>query len=259
MTNKNAMITGGSAGIGLELAKVFLKDYDLILVARNLEKLEKVKALLLKESPNRSISIYSIDLTSSSQREDLFLKVPKVDLLINNAGTGYAGKSFSLTQEENNFQISLNCQALVSLCSYYGEKMLSSNTGKIVNISSMAAYASIPYFNVYAATKAFVLSYSEALQIELSSKNIKVFTICPGGVSTEFHLKARLSNKIVQDMANFMMEPKELAVFIEKSIKGNSKVFIPGISNQLTVLLLKLLPNKFKAIVASKIYQKYIN
>lgn len=191
-----ALITGASAGLGLEYAKVFAADkHDLVLVARRREKLDQLAAELVKAHGIKALVI-AADLQDPAAPQQIFDEVTKAGLqlefLVNNAGFGSNGpfKSSDLVKELG--QITVNCSALLALTHLFLPGMLERKKGRILNIGSTAGFQAGPYMATYYATKAFVNSFSEALGHELRNSGITVTVSCPGATLTEFTQVAKM-------------------------------------------------------------------
>jgi len=163
---ETVLITGASTGIGYEFAKIFAKhNYNLILVARNLERLQKVKNELQTNSINIHIIAKDLSISSSVDEinQELMDKNLNVNILINNAGFGFAGPFYELDLKSQLDMIQVNVNSLVKLTGLILPSMIKNGYGKIMNVASTAAFQPGPYMAIYYATKAFVLSFSEAL------------------------------------------------------------------------------------------------
>ncbi len=188
------VITGASSGIGKEFAKRFAKrDFDLLLVSSNEEKLLMAKEEIAKET-NVNILALSLDLSLKESSEQLYAYVleNKLDVvsLINNAGFGDYKQFLDGDLEKYQKMIDLNDRALMSLSYLFGNYFKEKGFGHIVNIASIAGFMPGPYMSVYYASKAFVLNFSLALKDELEKYNVKVTTICPGPIDTNFWNRA---------------------------------------------------------------------
>ena len=188
--NKTVLITGASSGIGLEFAKIFSeKGNNIILVARSEEKLNEICSKLSSEF-NISACYYAKDLSLPGAAKDIFEKVTadgyKVDFLINNAGFGDNHDFVKTDCEVHSKMIKLNILALTELCHFFGKEMCKHRNGKILNVASLAAFSAGPYMSVYYASKAFVLSFSEALAEEFLDYNVSVTCLCPGPTESNF-------------------------------------------------------------------------
>lgn len=238
------LITGATAGIGYELAKIYANDgYNLVLVARNIERLEKVKSEL-NLMYNVNIHTLSIDLSIDNSCEEIFNYVNKkhltVDILINNAGVGSFGYFKELDINKEVDQININVKALSELTRLFLPTMINNEAGSILNVASTAAFCSGPKMATYYATKAFVLSFTEAIYEEVKGSNIKISCLCPGAVRTEFLDKSGIKkNEIAKKN---MMTAKEVAKIAYKDFNKGKLIIIPGVKNKIIVGFNKIVP-----------------
>lgn len=193
-----ALVTGATTGIGLELAKLLARDgHPLILVARNAKRLQEVSDALRRDY-HVDVSIFARDLAEPGTAQELFSAVEKtgaeVEILINNAGFGVYGEFSKSPLEDELGMIELNISALTVLTKLFLPRMLRFGRGKIMNVSSTAAFQPGPLMSVYYATKAYVLFFSEALAEELRGTGVSVTTLCPGATVTEFQSRAAMGN-----------------------------------------------------------------
>lgn len=189
-TKKVALITGASAGIGLELAKIHSeKGGDLIIVARRKDKLEQLKSEL-QSKYNNKVMIIAKDLVKAGSAQEVYNEVKaagiEVDYLINNAGFGALGKFHELELETHFSMINLNITALTALSRLFLPDFVKRNSGRILNVSSTASFMPGPLQAVYFATKAYVTFLSNAIAEELSDTNVSVTALMPGATETEF-------------------------------------------------------------------------
>lgn len=191
-----ALITGASSGLGEEFAfQLAPRVQKLVLVARREDRLQNIADQLREQFPHVAVAVYCADLTRVSHREELagMLKergfIP--DLLVNNAGMGDYGEFANAEWERIDAMLRLNVEALTHLTHLILPDMIHRGFGAVVNVSSLASLLPIPDFAVYAATKAYVTSFSEALRIEVREHGISVLAVCPGPVHTEFGEVAR--------------------------------------------------------------------
>lgn len=187
---KKVLITGASSGIGYEFAKIFAsKGDDVILVARSEEKLFEIQKKL-QEKYRIFAYVYAKDLTKENSGKELFEEITadghRVDYLINNAGFGDNHRYLHTDFETHEKMVKLNILSLMELCHYFGKVMYNRGEGKILNVASIAAFSAGPYMSVYFASKAFVLSFSEALNEEFKDRNVSVTCLCPGPTYTNF-------------------------------------------------------------------------
>lgn len=200
-----ALVTGASGGIGLELAREHARTGgDLVLVARRAEKLAAHKAVLEKEF-GVQVTVLAQDLVATGAAEAVFAATEsanlQVDVLINNAGFGGHGKFHERSLDDERAMISLNIQTLTELCRLYLPGMVARGNGKILNVASTAGFLPGPLQAVYYATKAYVVSFSQAIAEELRGTGVSVTALCPGPVKTGFVEAANLEGVEVFDKA----------------------------------------------------------
>jgi short-subunit dehydrogenase len=190
LTAKTALITGASSGIGVELAKAFARrGVNLVLVARRKDRLDAVAAQIRAESPVE-VAVVAQDLSTPNSAAELEAKLratrTQVDVLINNAGFGTHGRFVNEDRYRVRDEISLNVSALVDLTAAFLPGMIARDFGVVVNVASTASFQPVPGMAVYAATKAFVRSFTEALWGEIETPNVRVFAVNPGATESEF-------------------------------------------------------------------------
>lgn len=243
-----AFISGATSGIGKELAiQLAKRHYDLVIVGRRLDLLNE-----LKESfPKESIKAVQLDLMNQNQTTEFLKSIEKedFDLWINNAGFGKAGYSNLIDTDQELNMIDLNIKSLHQLTKFAIKHM---KKGKIVNVSSLASYLPTPKLASYAATKAYVTSYSQALNYELKQQNIpiKVITVSPGPVKTEFAKTAGVNQKMKG------MDVKKCVNIILKGIDKNKKVIIPGFKMKFLKLIIPFIPKTLLLSSSHKIQSK---
>ncbi|MFL6552457.1 MAG: SDR family NAD(P)-dependent oxidoreductase, partial [Chthoniobacterales bacterium] len=192
----NALITGASAGIGREFARQLAgRARSIILVARRDEKLIELADQLQLDQPNLLVHVRKVDLADIRQLQDFLERLDgeklEVDLLINNAGLGDSGPFAESHPDRNKEMTVVNVEALTLITRHFVPRMIAERRGAILNVSSSAGFLPIPGSAVYAATKAYVTSFSEALRAELSETGVSVCALCPGPVVTEFQQVAK--------------------------------------------------------------------
>ena len=243
-----ALITGASSGIGAAFAQELAsRQTDLVLVARSEDKLQQL-ARQLHNQYQIQIEVLKQDLCMPEAANRIFeataAKNITVALLINNAGFGDYG-AFNDSQPSKQLEmIQLNITALVDLTYQFLPLMQQRRSGKIINVSSIAAFQGMPYMSVYAATKAFVLSFSEALWAENQGKGVKVLALCPGSTKTDFFDRAGFKkfssgSRAFENSASTSEVVKEALKALDK---GASQVVTGGLPNQIIYNLSRLLP-----------------
>ncbi|ELC8466811.1 SDR family NAD(P)-dependent oxidoreductase [Clostridium perfringens] len=253
---KTVLITGATSGIGYEFSKIFMENnYDVILVGRNLEKLIELEDFSKKKCVRAYI--YEFDLSLSENIDFLYKKIKtevgKVDILINNAGIGFNGEFNEIDWQKQLDIINVNIISLTKLTKLILKDMIDQKDGKILNVASTGAYQPGPLISVYYASKAYVLSFSEALREEVKDKGINVVTLCPGATKTNFSKRA---GKGDLDVA---MSAKEVAECGYKALMNNKAICIPGIMNKVLVFLSKVSPTTLNAKIVKKIQNKAIS
>ncbi|QNG60070.1 SDR family oxidoreductase [Bacillus sp. PAMC26568] len=240
---KTVLITGASDGIGRELAYKYAKDgFRLVLVARNEEKLMK----LAGELKNTTAIVKSKDLSDMKQVNELFQELQQekisVDVLINNAGFGLYGDFKNTSAEEELNMIDLNIKSITLLTKLFLPDMIIKKSGQILNVASSAAFQPGPLMAVYYATKAYVLSFSEAIENELKGTGVSVFVLCPGPTKTSFSDRANLEqSKLFQ---SGVMDVKTVADAAYTGMKRGQTLIIPGFKNRILAAAVRFMPRK---------------
>lgn len=191
LENRTALITGASGGIGEEFARQFARrGVNLVLVARREDKLAQLRTTLLAQNPKLTVDIVTADLSVPGSAASLAAEVDElgrtVDILVNNAGVGLHGDFVKQDVGANAAQVQLNCVTLIELTGLFLPAMTRAGAGLVINVASTAAFQPTPGMAIYGATKAFVLSFTEALWQETKSSGVRVFALCPGATETEF-------------------------------------------------------------------------
>lgn len=244
--HKTALITGASRGIGYELARLLAADeYDLVLVARNKEALQKLKKSWEKEF-GISVTVITKDLSKPKAAQQLFHQVQKkklqIDLLANNAGFGDFGLFISSDPQKNRAMIDLNISSLTELSQLFAKKMVARKSGQILNVASTAAFQPGPYMAVYFATKSYVLSFSQALGEELRGTGVYVTTLCPGTTRSHFQEGADMKNSRLVKNPNKLPSAEEVAKFAYKALKKKRRLAVHGLGNRLLIHAQRFLP-----------------
>ena len=232
---ENVLITGATSGIGYELAKIFAENkYNLIISARNKNMMESIK-IDFEKKYGIKVSIFEKDLSQKNSAAELFNEGKteniQVDILINNAGAGYVGEFLKEDLEKDESIMELNMDSLTILTKLFAKEMVKRRSGKILNVASTGAYHPGPYTAVYYATKAYVLSFTEALAVELKPYNVKVSALCPGATKTNFSKNAGKKDNPTA------MKPSYVAKKAYKGLMKNKTTIIPGLQYKVFVML----------------------
>jgi short-subunit dehydrogenase len=227
-----ALITGASAGIGEELARLFAaRGYDLILAARRADRL----TALAGELTDCTVTCIPVDLAKGKGPQRLIEGVSgqglHVDVLVNNAGVISNEPMLETDGDDLANLVNLNCRALMELTHHFGRQMVGRGYGRILNVASVASFQPVPGMAVYAASKAFVLSLTESLSEELRGTGVTITALCPGPTRTEM-ADAFASG----DMAEwFLADPKAVAREGFEALKAGQVIRVPGLANQALV------------------------
>lgn len=257
---KAALITGASSGIGLELAHVMAKEkHNLVLVARSIDKLNELADELTK-TYGIKVKTYKADLSKAEEIENLYQQTQNDDIevsyLINNAGFGEYGKFIENDWEKLNSMMQLNMVSLVHLTSLYSKNMVSSKFGKIMNVASTAAFQALPYFAAYAATKSFVLNFSQAIASELKQHGITVTALCPGLTETGFVDAANMENtKFLDKAKSSMATAEDVAEYGYEAMMKGKTVAVHGMVNSIMAQSSRFLPRDLVTTIAKKMQE----
>jgi short-subunit dehydrogenase len=244
----NALITGASAGIGREFARHLAgRAKSLTLIARRGQVLNELRDELNQHYPNLAVCVRKTDLADLAQVNELLAWLDHeridVDLLINNAGVGDSGDFATSNSCRNEQMILVNIVALTTLTRHLLPRMIARRRGGILNVSSSAGFLPIPNFAVYAATKAYVTSFSEALRMELRGTGVRVCALCPGPVHTEFQNVAKRAGAQPDTGPEFVFIPVEQVVHDAlTALEANRPVMIPGFPMKLGMFLVRATP-----------------
>ncbi len=251
-----ALITGASSGIGKVLAeKLAARGYDLILVARREDELKSLADSLIA-AHHAQASVIPLDLADPTAPTTLFNRINAdhrpIDILINNAGFGALGPFADADPARTLAMIQLNITTLTHLTALVLPMMLARKQGRILNVASVAAFQPGPYMAVYYATKAYVLSFSEALSRELTDTGVTVTCLCPGPTKTEFGDVAQMNKTSLFSGPNVMnVEPvAEAAV---RSLLRGKRLVVPGLLNKLVTFSVRFLPRWLVLRIVEKV------
>jgi uncharacterized protein len=256
---KTALVTGASSGIGRELAKLLAREgHDLVLVARRREALEELaRELAVKHGV--AVRVIAKDLTAPDSTAEIFDELERerlsVDILVNNAGLGLHGRFWETDLARQLAVIQVNVVALTALTGRFLPGMVARGRGRIVNVASTAAFQPGPYMAVYYATKAYVLSFSEALAQELSDTGVTVTALCPGPTVTEFQAAAGLEDTLLF-RGPLVMNAAKVACVGWEGAKRGKRVVIPGLANRLLKETVRFSPRRLVTAAAGRMQKK---
>jgi short-subunit dehydrogenase len=254
-----ALITGASAGIGAEFARVFAQHgHQLVLVARREQRLLDLADQITAAGQPRP-HILAIDLGRAGATQQITGELAELGVepqyIVNNAGFGLIGHAVELDRAEQLAMIDLNIRVLAELSLSFIDS-LSRHRGGILNLASVASFLPGPGMAVYYASKAFVLSFSESLHQELSHKGIRVTAVCPGPVPTEFQARAGMKKIPGSDLLS--ISPEAIAASGYAALMQGQRILIPGVGNKFITFLPRILPRGFflRAVAKSQMKQR---
>lgn len=250
------LVTGASSGIGADLARVFAGERrDLVLVARSRERLEEV-AHELESEHGVKVRGLPIDLAAPGAAAQIHRTLEAegvvVDVLVNNAGLGMRGPFINLDAWRQRDMIAVNVTALTELCQLYAPQMARRGAGEILNVASTGAFAPGPLMAVYCATKAYVLSFTEALADELRGAGVKVTCLCPGATATAFAERAGTTGTRL--FKGGAMSSKRVAEVGRQALARGADLVVPGMANCALVASTRFIPIR----IAAKLTRRYL-
>lgn len=256
MEKEYAVVTGASSGIGVAFAKLLAKKgYHLILVARRTAMLETLKQEIQQDNQMSDIHIITLDLSANDSSDKLLDYTQKnklnITVFINNAGFGTSGDFLNTPIEKTLEMLQLNMVTLTKLTYLFGNEMKKNNSGYILQVSSVGAFQPTPGFAAYAASKAYVMSFGEALDYELKGSNVSVTTLYPGATKTEFFEVADL--KVNPLVSKTLKSPEEVAAIALDAMFKRKRSVVPGFLNWITSVLAAISPRKIATWSAANV------
>ncbi len=255
--NKTVLITGASSGIGYELAAVFaINSYDIVMIAKDQNKLEAAAATL--KSDTIVITTLAVDLAFAHAPDEIFKTLQSsnitIDILINNAGFASYGLFTENDLKNELAELQVNIVTLTHLTKLYARDMLKRKNGRILNVASTAAFLPGPLMAVYYASKAYVLSFSEALAEEMRGTGVTVSALCPGPTDTGFVKRAHLErSKLFQGE---IMQASEVAKIAYDGLLKGQTVIIPGLQNKFLTSVIKFVPRTLVPKIVKQMQKK---
>src|SRR5215813_6982885 len=251
---ETALITGASSGIGLDLARLMARDFDLVLSARNQPTLEQI-ARELQQQHGNLVHVIPADLARPEAPEEIFSEIKRrglrVDVLVNNAGFGSYG-AFAETDLSTELQmIQVNITAMTHLTKLALPGMRERKRGRIMNVASIAGFLPGPLMAVYYATKAYVVSFSEAIANELKGSGITVTCLCPGPTATEFAARAAMEKSRLFMLGR--MRSQDVARAGYRGMLRGKRLVIPGLMNKLVMQSVRFTPRKMVTAIAGSL------
>lgn len=255
---RTALITGASSGIGTALAEEFARNgHDLVLVARREGRLEQVGGRLSQQY-GVDASIISKDLSLPEAAREVFNELHErsvhIDILVNNAGMIVYGEFSENDLDVELRMIGVNLLATTKLTKLFLPAMIRKGSGRILNLGSNGSFAPSPLNAVYSATKAYVLSFSEAIAEELTSTGVTVTTLCPGATESELQRRAGMDD--VRLLQSGVMSAEKVAEIGYQSLMDGERVVVPGLMNKLQIFLLRFLPRRMVVKLAQGMLQR---
>lgn len=254
-----ALITGASSGIGRAIAFELARDgYHLVITAKNADQLQQVAQELSTVRPGISVIPIAKDLTKPGAAHELYSEVEgkaiHIETLVNDAGVGQWGEFASIPFDKYRYIIRLNVEALAELTSLFLPRMLERGSGRILNLGSVAGFQPGPLLAVYHATKAFVVSFSEALAEELKDRNITVTCLCPGPTATHFFERADMEEAWIVQKGH-IMSAEDVARVGYKALKDGERVYIAGAPNKVLTFMRRVIPTSLQARIHKSLYE----
>src|SRR3954462_6374549 len=259
MSNETTLITGSSSGIGMYLAYAFAEHgHPLVLVAPVRSELDMI-ANDIRSKHGVAVEVIARDLESENAAREIFDELQTrgihVDILVNNAGHGYRGKSWEIPIEHDISMVRLIIEAALRLTKLFLPLMVQRHSGRILNTASVAGFEPGPLLNVYHSTKAFVLSWSEALSVELEDTGVTVTALCPGPTDTDFFPKAGMMETRAFQKAS-VFAPQDVAKAGYEGLMSGELFVVPGGMNKALVAARRILSEGAQAKINQKFYEE---
>jgi uncharacterized protein len=253
-----AVVTGASSGLGDVFARRMAdRGHDLVVVARRRDRLESLAAQIRAEQ-GRRVEVVEADLATPAGRDALWARTEAlgepVEVLVNNAGFGLRGSFAKLDRARQLEMIELNVVAVTDLAHRYVVPMTARGRGTILNVASIASFQPVPYLNVYAATKAYVLLFSEGLQEEVRRDGVRVLALCPGPVPTGFQAVSGTSIRGIRGRT--AVSPERCVDEALAALDEGRTFVVPGLPNRIMTTGVSFLPRSIVARIAGRAYER---
>ena len=240
------LITGASSGIGAEIAReLAARGLGVTLVARREERLRELADELV-DAHGIEAEVVTGDVSKERSRKAIFNEVERrgltVEVLVNNAGFGSGGRFTSLDAEKEASMVRTNCEAVAAFCGRYLPEMEQRGRGAVLNVASLIAFQPVPFQATYGATKAFVLSFTDALHEEMRGKGVTVTAVCPGPVHTEFGEQGGFGGADERIPGPLWLEADKVAREAVRALENGDRITVPGAGNQIAALWGQHLP-----------------
>jgi uncharacterized protein len=258
-SRNTALITGASSGIGFEFAHLFARDaHDLVLVARTENKLRDL-ASRLEAQFGIATTVIAADLAKPNAAQEIVVTLQvhdiEIDALVNNAGFGLGGPFVETDLQKELEMIQVNIVALTALTKLLLPPMVSRRSGRILNLASTAAFQPGPLMAIYYATKAYVLSFSEAIADELRGTGVTVTALCPGPTETGFAAVANMESSRLFKITK-PMNSRDVARIGYEGMKSGKRVVIPGLRNKLVAQSIRITPRRMVTTIVRKLQER---
>ena len=254
-----AIVTGAAKGIGKAIATELAKrNYNLLLIDMDDIGLYKA-AQEIKKSNDISVETFTIDLSDEDAADRIYhwsrRYHDELSVVVNNAGYGLNGSFTDIAYHRHIENINVNIKAVVAISHRFIPVLKKQTEGYLLNVASTTAYQTVPYLNIYASTKAFVLSFTRGLRYELRNTNVSVSALSPGSTDTDFVNRAGMGESILKTARKFNMSPEKVGKIAVSGMFKSKKEIIPGFTNKLNAFLPKFFPKALVERIAGNIYE----
>ncbi len=255
MNERIAVVTGASSGIGWEFGRqVAAQGYDLWLVARREDRLRQLASQIAAENPQSRTQVFRLNLADAAERQQLVGRMKEaangLELIVNNAGFGAVGHTLGTPLARYDEMIELNITALTRISYEAAAILRQKGSGGIINVASTAAFQAVPYMNVYSATKAYVLSFTEALAEEMKGSGVKIMALCPGVTRTEFSQVAGVKHEDAR--MKYAMTAADCVRIGLADFRRGKRISITGLANRVQVFASWISPRSLVTSATAK-------